>query len=224
MGSLNLWDFLSMDESIQNLEKKAFEDINNIILHNANMFPSNYSRKYVVFLLDIKGSTTILQENSNSPREILDFLKTGLYLFYFIASNLKLSFYFKPVGDGFIFLLPKLEDSKSFIKVSLFLGYHTLMKYTKSPKPNIKGVDIGEYIGWVYLDLLKKTIKVRFEYRLVGGYGNLLCFEIARKSTSPLIECEGCPISYLVKKSKEVDTYKWFGEITREKCRELLNS
>ncbi len=224
MESLDLWDFLSMDENIQNLEKKAFEDINNIIFHNANMFPSISSRKYVVFLLDIKDSTTVLQENSNSSRKILDFLKTSLYLFYFITSNLKLSFYFKPVGDGFIFLLPILEDSKNFIKVLLFLGYHTLIKYTKSPKPNIKGADIGEYIGWVYLNLLKKTIKIKFDYRLVGGYGNLICIEIARKNTNPLVECTGCPISYLVKKSKEVDTYKWFGEITPEMCRELLNS
>ena len=61
------------------------------------------------------------------------------------------------------------------------------------------------------------------DFRIVGGRENLYCIEF-ETDQGILKECVGCPISYLVKKSKEVDTYEWFDEITREKCRELLNS
>ena len=102
---------------------------------------------------------------------------------------------FKFVGDGVLFLKPTFH-----------LSLH-LLRRKKLQK--------------AYLNLKRSSPEI--DFRIVGGLGELYCIEF-ETAQGTLKECVGCPISYLVKKSKEVDTYEWFGEITPEKCRELLNS
>jgi hypothetical protein len=68
----------------------------------------------------------------------------------------------------------------------------------------------------LFNDLKQKT---SLDFRIVGGLGTLYCIKFKTQNRT-LEECIGCPISYLVKESKNVRYYKWFGEITPEECNE----
>jgi len=65
-----------------------------------------------------------------------------------------------------------------------------------------------------FLIYLYKVLKEQnnFNFRLVAGYGTLYCISF-RTDNGTLKECIGKPISFLVKESKNVKTYKWFGNL-----------
>jgi len=143
---------------------------------------------------------------------------------------------FKPKDFVIVFIdivksTEHLGDNKKIEEIFEFLKEILNYFNPKVPEFLFKLVGDGVLIliptKYVYLNLnlnLNKLFddlsqKTSLDFRIVGGIGTLYCKEFTIKNRT-LEECIGCPISYLVKESKNVRYYKWFGEITPEECNE----
>ena len=119
-------------------------------------------------------------------------------VFKFLAKTFqefgKLEPKFKLVGDGILFLSYYSEFSEKMLKISEIM----LKKSWENLRNN---TDI--------------------DFRIVGGVEKLHCIEFKTRNGN-LKECIGFPISCLVKLSKQVEDYKWFGELTPKNCKQIL--
>jgi len=181
---------------------------------------------YVIIFLDIIGSTEYffsVGENFLLPYQIHNYFWKGLDA----AITLKKSpivcikeYDFKLLGDGILILIPLKGFNRVLEEANIYgeiipSREILIREQRESITPEILMEKIYKKLN---NDL--KQLNTPFKVRVLGGLGSLFKIPYGKDSYEYL----GCPISYLVKKSKEVDTYKWFGEITREKCQELLNS
>ena len=192
---------------------------------------------YIIIFLDIIGSTEYffsLGESFLLPYQFHSYFGKGLDA----ALTLRKSpivcikeYDFKLLGDGILILIPLkefnrvLEEANIYgeiipsreISIKIEGGKRKLI--VREQRESITPETLMEKI-YKELNNSLKQLNTPFKVRVLGGLGSLFKIPYGKDSYEYL----GCPISYLVKKSKEVDTYKWFGEITREKCQELLNS
>jgi hypothetical protein len=76
--------------------------------------------------------------------------------------------------------------------------------------PGYNNINLFLKSKFLYDSLKAKNNNLNF--RLVAGYGTLYCISF-RTANGTLKECIGKPISFLVKVSKFVNTYKWFGNL-----------
>ncbi len=173
---------------------------------------------YVIFFLDIIDSTRyflFLEENFILVYQIYNYfwnsLENTLKIKIVLNAVPIIEYDFKLLGDGILIFIPL----KEFNRVLDLINKRE--KFIENAQ--IKSITPETLIKEIY-EKLNDRLNTPFKVRVLGGSGSLLKIPYGKDSYEYL----GCSISYLVKKSKEVDTYKWFGEITREKCRELLNS
>jgi len=68
--------------------------------------------------------------------------------------------------------------------------------------------------------VFSRAINSYLDFRLVGGIGELHCIEFKTRNGN-LKECIGFSISCLVKLSKQVEDYKWFGEFIPKNCKKF---
>jgi len=184
---------------------------------------------YLIIFLDIIGSTRyfiFLEENFMLVYKVYNFFWKSLDVTLKLKKELFhiKKYDFKLLGDGILIFIP-LEEFNNTLGIANSVNFPSREIFIKSEekrKPIVR--EQREFITPEALmeKIYKKlnSILKPLNIRVLGGLGSLLKIPYGKDSYEYL----GCPISYLVKKSKEVDTYKWFGEITREKCRELLNS
>ena len=113
-----------------------------------------------------------------------------------VALNIfKNNFIFKLVGDGVLILVP----DKTYFRIKIKL-------YKKMSHFSIDQI----FIKHLYTKLKNKNNNLNF--RLVACYGTLYCISFTT-ANGTLKECIGKPISFLVKESKNVNTYRWFGSL-----------
>jgi len=217
MGELDLWDSLNLQN--KNLEKTAnFAELG-IALNNALT-----EEKFLLIFVDIKNSTSLLCKHKNISK-IFEFFKIAAdsykrILEYFTFSKEKNTL-FKFVGDGILFLTPfSSQNFKEKNSINQFVDINLLIiKFAIGLSSLVK-----KFITQELFENITQALKQNsntLDFRVVGGIGTLYCINF-KTQNGILKECIGCPISYLVKKSKCIDTYKWFGEITPEKCKEIL--
>ena len=210
MEGLGLWDLLTlkMEEAILTESSNAGTENIHLLLENfakitAELNEWKFERSspetFLITFVDIKNSTELIRNHENISK-IFEFLKITLRVYTQEFGTFDL---FKLVGDGILFLtsvdLQKLKGLEMDINEIIDITFTILFYY--------------------FYKNLKQNSNI-LDFRVVSGIGTLYCINF-KTQNGILKECIGCPISYLVKKSKCIDTYKWFGEITPEKCEEI---
>ena len=204
MEELGLWDLLTlkMEEAILTESSNAGTENIHLLLENfakttAELngwkFEVSSPKTFLITFVDIKNSTGLINNPKNIPK-IFKFLEITVRAYNQILGSFTL---FKLVGDGILFLTPfsfqkfkEPESVKRFKQLANNYIFYRKLKYNSNT----------------------------LDFRVVSGIGTLYCINF-KTQNGTLKECIGCPISYLVKKSKYVDNFEWFGEITPEKCK-----
>jgi len=236
MEGLGLWDLLTlkMEEAILTESSNAGTENIHLLLENfakitAKLNEWKFERSspetFLITFVDIKNSTELIR-NYKNIQKIFEFLKIAVSVYNQILKSstlykkiLKFTL-FKLVGDGILFLtsvdLQKLKGLEELTKQlkQILEKYHNKIYYS------YKNLGTSSIIlRYSYINLKQNSNTL--DFRVVGGIGPLYCINF-KTQNGTLKECIGCPISYLVKKSKYIDTYKWFGKITPQKCKEIL--
>jgi hypothetical protein len=190
---LGLWEHLALNDWLLTESFSAADTTTSY----SNLNKHIKQEKYLLLFFDLVNSTARI-DDPNFIREVFSFLGSVLSE---AQARFDGNFIFKLVGDGVLILVPYsfyLDD---------FLNEIFKKEFTKS-------IPLSFWNKNGFINKLYKVLKEQnnFNFRLVAGYGTLYCISF-RTANGTLKECIGKPISFLVKVSKFVNTYKWFGNL-----------
>ncbi|RTZ58046.1 MAG: hypothetical protein DSZ31_06600 [Gammaproteobacteria bacterium] len=158
---------------------------------------------------------------------------TKSHVFFYEIFNLNRSFFPKK-NKYFIFFLDIKDSSRIIYKnnliaankiyIFLLITLKVLKDFVCNLEFNVKFVGDGIIILIPYNSKLKinekflKTLReeilnnlkrknLKLDFRIVGGLGDLYCIEFGDN----FMECIGSPLIFLIKNSKNISNFKWFG-------------